>query len=286
MPVQNDALLTNVDKYGGLANQTYGNIIAGAQLGIGPRLVNIDSVTPLVFPNAIVVVTHTPTMFDNIPHANEILCALLERWAKTVDGISPNMTISELDGFKMQNKQTAKMPGTTGYDDLTPTFTFQEIPGNLIYRFFELWLKMMSHPDTGYSQLSSIFQGETIPPFIYSYFTTDIMIIQPDITLQPENIIDAYFLCTMWPKSPGGELGVKREVGFDGETKERSVEFNSLLQRNSNTYRVGQTILDVLQLHRLNFDLAKPISLQIEDKLKDSGVTKTIEEMKAELVEV
>ena len=286
MAVQTDALIHNVDKFAGLTNQTYNNIIKGAQLGIGPRLAYIDSVTPQVFPNAIIIVTHTPTMFDNVPYAKEVLCTLLEKGAKTVDGISPNMSIAELDGFKLQNKQTTKMPGTTGYDDMNPSFTFQEVVGNFVYRFFETWLKWMCHPETGYSQLSSIFVNETIPPFVYSYFTCDFMVIQPDITLQPENIIDGFFITCAWPKSPGGEIGIKREIGFDGETKERSVEFNCIMQRSSNTFKVAQTILDILQMHRLNFDLAKPITTQIEDKLKETGVTKTLEELKQELIEV
>jgi len=58
MAVQTDALIHNVDKIAGLSNQSYANIIKGAQLGLGPRLTYIDSATPLVFPNAIIIVTN------------------------------------------------------------------------------------------------------------------------------------------------------------------------------------------------------------------------------------
>jgi hypothetical protein len=285
MPTMTDSLLYDVNSFAGLKNKTYANVAQGAQLGLGPNLPKIDAVTPMVMPNAQIIVTHVPTMFDNIPNAPEILCALIERFAQTVDNISPTMSIAELDGIKLQNKQTLKVPGTMTIDDLSPTFTFKEVVGGLVQFFFETWLKMMSHHETGYSQLSSLFQSDSIPPFTYSYFSMDIMVIQPDITLTPENIIDAYFLSCMWPKT-FGDIGIKREIGSDGETKDRSVEFSSVLQRNPNTYKVGQVIMDILQMHKVNFDLAAPIATQIEDKLIDSGVTKEIEEIKSEFTDV
>lgn len=286
MATMKGSLIHNVDYFGGKKDQTYVNIVKGGQLGFGPVVVNMDAATPLVYPNAIIIVTHTPNVFNYFPYANDILVSLIEKHAKTVDGISPNMTLGEVDGYTLQNKQPVTMPGVSGYDQLSPTFTFQEVLGNLVYNFFEFWVKILSHPDTGYSQLSSLLRGRDIDPLVFSDFCMDICVIQPDMTLQPKNIIDGFFLTHMWPKSPGGELGVKREVGGDVESKERSVEFAAVLQRNPNTYRAAQMIMKLLNLHKVNYDLALPLTTEIEKRISDTGIRKDIEEIFNEFSEL
>jgi len=286
MPTMKDSLIKNVDYFAGKTNQVYSNIIKGGQLGVGPRIPNIDAATPLVFPNALIIVTHTPDMFDEIPYANEILTTLIGRQAQSVDGISPNLTISEVDGYTMENGQPVMMPGISKYDQLTPTFTIKEVAGNLVSRFFETWIIMMSDPNTGYSKLSSVLNSTEIDPLVFSYFSMDIAVIQPDVTLLPKNIIDGYFLTCMWPKNNGGELGVKREVGGDVEGKERSIEFNAVLQKSTSTYRACQTIMEMLKLHEANFDNQIPITTEIDHKLSDTGISAEIEEIVNEFKEI
>lgn len=279
MPALSNSLITNVNYFAGRNNQSYSNIMKGGQLGIGPQIPNIDAATPLVFPNAICIVTHVPTMFDEITYAPEILTSLIEKHAQNVDGISPNLTLSEVEGYTMQNGQVTKMPGITKYDELSPSFTFRELQGNIINRFFETWLSMMSEPNTGYSNLSSMLNTEDIDPLLYSYFSMDIAVIQPDITLLPKNIIDGFFFTCMFPKSAGGELGVKRQVGGDVETKERSVEFTGVLQRSNTTYRACQLIMETLGLHKANYDNQVPITTEIDNQLKDTGISQEIEDI-------
>lgn len=285
MPNLTESLLWDIDTFAGMKGKTYANVVEGAQQGLGPNLPKIDGASPLVMPNAQLIVTHVPTMFDNIPNAPEILCALIERYADTVDGISPTLSIAALEGTKMQNKQIAKIPGAASMDEITPSFTFKELVGNLVQYFFTTWINMMAHHDTGYSQMASLFQADSIPPFTYSYFSMDICVLQPDITLTPENLIDAYFLSCMWPTTIG-EFGAKREMGFDGETKDRTVEFPCVVQRNANTYKIGQRIMDVLKAHTINYDVTAPIATQIGDQLQDTGITKEIETLKSEFVDV
>lgn len=285
MPVLTNSLLNDVDYFAGMQGKTYANIAKGSQVELGASMPKIDAVTPLVLPNAQIVVTHTPTMFDNIPNANSILCALIQKWHESVTGIDPTINMSTVDGPKLQNRQTMKMPGVMSYSDLTPTFVFKEVVGGLILYFFEMWVKMLGHIDTGFSSLASIFQSDTIPPFTYSYFSMDIAVIQPDITLTPENIIDGYFITCMFPTTIG-TLGIKRERGGDPVLPERSIEFTGVLQRNNNTYKVCQNIMELLQMHKVDFDNAVPLTDKISDKLTDISVQNEIETLKSEFISV
>jgi hypothetical protein len=108
----------------------------------------------------------------------------------------------------------------------------------------------------------------------------DICVIQPDITLVPKNIIAAFFVTCMFPKT-SGELGSKREIGADAVTMERSVEFNGTLQKNTNTLKAGQMILELLGLHKTNYDLAPSLSDNVSDTLSNTpgNLTSQIKEI-------
>jgi len=258
-------------------NGTINNIAEGGQLGLGPRLPNIDAATPLVFPSVVPVVTHIPTMFYAVDNLPELLTSLITLHTKTIDGIDFGYTVEEGDGYTLTDGQDVKVPTISKRAAISPTMTMQEVQGNLCWTVFNTWMSMLSHPDTGFSKLSSFIGSEDIDPFVFSFFSMDIMFIQFDITMLPKNIIDAVFVTCMWPKS-AGNLGIKKEVGTS-TTQERSIEFNGILQHNYNTLRAGQIIAEMLGLHKANFDYAVPIATDIDKEISDLGISNEISEI-------
>lgn len=256
---------------------TVNNIMEGGQLGLGSRLPNIDAATPLVFPSVVPVITHVPTMFYQVDKMPELLKALVEQHTKTIDGVDFGYTVEEGDGYTLTDGQDVKVPLRGKRAAISPTMTLQEIQGNIVFNFMKTWMSMLSHPDTGFSKLSSFIGSEDIDPFVFSYFSMDLLLIQFDITMLPKNIIDAVFVTCMWPKG-AGNIGIKKEVGTS-TTQERSLEFNGILQHNYNTYRAGQIIAEMLSLHKANFDYAVPIATDLDSEVKDLGISNEISEI-------
>lgn len=277
MGVFERALLSQVENISSNPNATIGNVLSGGQLGLGPRLANIDAATPLVFPPTVAVVTHIPTMMKRVPYMPELLKAIIEQHAKTIDGVDFGYTLEEVDGYILNDGQTVKAPSVAKRTEIAPSITFPEYIGNPIWNMFKTWITMMVQPDTGYSKLSSMLATDDIDPMVFSAFSMDIILIQFDITMLPKNIIDAAFVTTMYPKVTGN-LGLKREIGVS-QTPERNIEFSGIVQHNTNTFRAGQIIAEMLGLHRANFDVSIPVATQVESEIEDFGLYNEIEEV-------
>ena len=263
-------LISNAGLIGATDSSTIADISYGAQLGYGPNLPQIDGATPLVMAPVVAIVTHIPTMFANVNNAPETLKALVERHAKEITGIDFGY---QLDGSPTpvgQDGQEMYMPTNSKRTPVTPTFTWQELQGNLVWNFHKNWIEMIKQPDTQASMLSSLDLGTAMAPMLMSSFTMDILFIQFDSTMRPENIIDAWFITNMWPQETG-LIGAKRQIGHS-EMPERQVAYYGVLQHNRNTKSVGQIIAAQLGLHRANYDFAVPASVSIDSNISDMGL--------------
>ena len=155
MTVLQDALLNNVEHITASGNGTLNNIEIGGQLGVSAHLPAIDASTPLVFPPAIPVITHIPTMFKKIPKMPGILKALVERHAKTITGIDFGYELEEGAGYTLADGQEVKVPTKNKRTAISPNMTFPEIQGNLVWNFFKTWMSLINHPDSHFSKLAS-----------------------------------------------------------------------------------------------------------------------------------
>jgi len=285
MASMTNALIKNVANIANDNSATISNIAEGGQLGVGPHIPNIDAATPLVFAPAIPIITHVPTMFSKVKPMAGILKSLVERNAKAITGIDFGYELDEGSGYILADGQEAKVPTKNKRTAISPNMTFPEIQGNLVWNFFRTWMSMISHPDTHHSKLAAMNPvGEAMDPFVYSSFCMDMLFIQFDPTMLPENIIDAIFVTTMYPKTTG-IMGIKREVGTT-DVQERSIDFNGIVTHNSNTYAAGKAIAKVLGLHKANFDFAKPVASSIEKPASGLGVEKEISEIMQDFQEI
>lgn len=273
-----DALLNNVENISNNPKATINDLSKGGQLGLGPRLANIDAATPLVFSPAVPIVTHIPTMFKEIPKMKEILKVMIERHAKTITGVDFGYELDEGSAYILADGQEAKIPTKNKRTAISPNMTFAEIQGNLVWNFFRQWMSMISDPDTHSSKLAAMTNNSDIDPFVYSYFCMDILLINFDPTMLPKNIIDATFITTMWPKTTG-QLGMKREIGTTDGGIERSIDFNGIVQHNSAVYNAAVSIAESLQLHKGRFEYATPVATAIESDAANLGVSAEIAEI-------
>lgn len=277
MAIMQNPLMRQIQNITNAPDGTIANLVDNAgQLGVGPQLTRIDAATPLVFPPIVPIITHVPTMFRSFPHAVSILKALVERHTKTITGIDFGYEIEEGTGYALADGQEAKVPTKTKRTAVSPSMTFAEVNGNLVWNFFKFWITMMCDADTHHSRLAAVMtENDQMDPFVYSFFAMDIMFIQFDITMKPENIIDATFGTTIWPKTTGN-IGMQKEIGVSN-IQERSIDFNGIIQHNENTYNAGVAIAEMLNLHKANFDFALPIASSIEEAAQQQGVQQEIE---------
>ena len=280
MTVLSGALLKQVANICNNPSATISDITKGGQLGVGPRLAMIDAATPLTFTAAVPIITHIPTMFSSAGANSQmgaILKALVERMSKTITGVDFGYELDEGSAYMLADGQEAKIPTKNKRTAIAPNMTFPEIGGNLVWNFFRQWMAMISSPDTHFSELASMANADVVDPFVYSYFSMDMLLISFDPTMLPQNIIDAVFITTMWPKTTG-QLGMKREIGTS-ETPERSIDFNGIVQHNSNVYQAAVAIATTLGLHKENFNYATPVATAIEDASVDLGLQAEVTEI-------
>ena len=294
----NPSLLTGINNICNAQNATINDISVGGQLGVGPRLANIDGATPLVFAPVIPIITHIPTMFtpqggtttssaSTSTSGNTmggILKSLVERHSKTITGVDFGYEMDEGSAYILADGQEAKIPTKNKRSQISPNMTFAEIQGNLVWNFFRQWMMMISNPDTHFSSLASMANGsDSMNPFVYSYFSMDLLLISFDPTMLPQNIIDAVFITTMWPKTTG-QLGIKREIATS-ETPERSIDFNGIVQHNSNVYQAAVAIAQTLNLHKENFQFATPIATSIETTAVNMGIQQEVTDIMSKFVD-
>ena len=231
------------------------NIIDGGQLGTGIQITRLDAATPLVFNPAVLVVTQTPAMWDPYPYAQKMLKSLVEVHAKQVTGLDVSYTLETQTTPVGWDGQEMKVPTRTTRAGVDPSFTWQEVTGNLIWNFMRKWIFDIQHPDTNASLMSATLDAnQTMPPFLMSSFCMSMMAIQFDPTMLPENIIDGFYYTCMFPTGTG-DFGIERSHGTT-KIMDRTIQFTALVQHNENTKWLAQEMATILQFHKVNYNKA------------------------------
>ena len=232
------------------------NLIEGGQLGTGIQITRLDAATPLVFNPAVVVVTQTPAMWDNFPYAQKMLKSLVEVHPKSISGIDVSYTLETASTPVGWDGQEMKVPTRSTRNAVDPSFTWQEVTGNLIWNFIRKWIFDIQHPDTNASLMSAVISDDNtiMPPFLMSSFCMSMLAIQFDMTMRPENIIDGFYYTCMFPTQTG-DFGLERTHGTT-KAMERTVQFTGLVQHNENTKWLAQEMATILQFHKVNYNKA------------------------------
>lgn len=252
-----NALLQNVTQLGTEGRTAVADMTRGGQLGTGIRFPNIDAASPLVFNPAVIVVTHVPKMWEYHPKLQEMLKSIVETHAKSITGIDFGYQMETADTIVGHDGQTQKVPTRSTRTQISPSMTFQEVSGNLIWNLIRMWIYDMQHPDTNFSNLSAQLDGQNVAPWLMSSYSMSMVAIQFDPTGLPERIIDAAFYTNLFPTDTT-ELGIQRALGSSPEIKERTIPFTGIVQHNENTKELGYHIAKMLNLHKIAYDFAVP----------------------------
>jgi hypothetical protein len=161
---------------------------------------------------------------------------------------------------------------------------FPEVLGNLVWNMMRLWITWISDPDTQSSRLSQLGNVDTNQPMLASSYAMDMLFIQPGRTLRPEDMVDAWIFTNLWPKETSA-AGYQRTIG-EVTRPERSIPFAGVYQHNTNTRHVGRSVMEVLGMHRVNFDIATPVMSQISDRIADLGVQEETARAVRDFVEI
>lgn len=258
------------------------DIQKGGQLGVGPRIMNLDSATPQVFSPAIIVMMQTPGMWKDIPSLTRIIKSLWELHAKSISGIDFGYTLNTADSLVGHDGQNISMPLNTQRSQVSPSVSWTELYGNLVWNVHYKWLMDMNHPDTQTSYLSA--QAElasgadgisSIPPWLITTFSCSFMAIQPDVYGTYDRIIDAAFYTCCFPTETGN-LGIKREIN-NHEQQERTINYKAIVQHNDNTREVGALIMKALNFHKVDYQRALTLP-NVGGNLEEHGHQKSVKE--------
>lgn len=256
-PFMSDALLDKVVGMGSHLSGTVANVSRSGQNGTGVRLTKLDGATPLAFNPCIPLVLTVPTMWNKFPQKQEILRALMETHARNISGINFSYAL-ETDPKQIgHDGQQMDTPTKSTRSQPSPSATFTEYTGNIIYNFFKDWIFDIQHPDTNASGLPAMgVENSDMPGWTMSAYAMSMLFIQPDPTGLPERIIDAFIICNMFPKDIG-EIGFERQLGTT-TIPERTINFTGIVQHNNNTKELGIRMMKLLGLHRINYSNSLP----------------------------
>ena len=249
--------LSQVEGIGAGPNQTVANIIDGAQNGVGTHIPYIDGTQPQVFNPIYWVVLGYPSIWDlkGYEYNKAIAKALMERHATSISGIDISYTLNYSDGQIGHDSQVLSTPTNTVRNAVSPSFTFRELKGNLVWNFFKRWLWDINHPDTNASFVAALIEDESMfPEWVVSTYSMTCMAIQFDETGLPGKIIDAVVYAGMFPTETG-DMGLEKQLG-SSKTMDRTINFKAIMQHNANTRELGIYVAEALNLHRMNYNIA------------------------------
>ena len=271
MSVMNGSIIANGGSFGSTPSSPIADVVDGGQLGLGPLLANLDANTPPVFLPAQIVVTHVPTFFNYIPNGTAIFKSLFETHLVSLDGINPTYTM-DVDGTPVGRDGQMQNVGTKQTrSQITPTATWPEKIGNVIWNMGRMWMNAIHDIDTQAASMAGLIPSTTaLPPHVASMFAADLMVIQYDTTYRPENIIGAQFLTNFFPTEIGGPEYTMNVT--ESHRPDRTFTFTAIAQDNNNTVAVAKSLATLTNLHLINYQDALPIAQSIESQLSNEGM--------------
>lgn len=257
-------LVSNGSKY--VANVNLQGI-----LGFMPRLDLIDASTPQVMRQANVVVASVPTLFQKIPNGVVMFKTIMESFVQNITGIDVGYTL-ETSGYPAGNDgQQLLAPLDAKRSPISPSFTFPEIVGNVIYNFMKNWMFMIRSPDTQASALAGLIDASVeLPPHTISSYAADLLILQYDTTLRPENMIDGFMITNLFPTDIG-TFGLQKEMG-QSVRPDRTIQFSGIIQHNASTKAMAISVANLYGLHRVDPDSAPAVVSDANAIVANSGL--------------
>jgi hypothetical protein len=272
--MDNNSIISDAVKYGLGEGQIAANIADGATLGVGLHSASLDAATPLIFTPTQFIVLHTPSMYKNTPEVGTMIKALIETHATAVSGVDVTYSLETAETPVGHDGQQMQVPTQTKREAVTPSFTFTEVTGNLVWNLFVQWMTDIQDPDTNASMAR--MEDDDIQ-FMSSAYSMSMVGIQFDPSGMAKNIIDAAFYTNMFPTDPGGSLGMERNIATS-KTMERAVNFTGHVQHNKTTLALGKEVASIMQDAKVRYGgLRAPYNPAVADAIANSGIKQEVE---------
>jgi len=252
-------------------NDFIANIGRPGMYGTATQTRYIDASAPLVLEPVVPIVIKLPDMYNPYPLLQGAIKNLIETRVTTISGIDIQYTMDVAARPAGNDGQQMEVPIQTKRSPISPSFVIPEIFGNPVWNIFTQWAWDTKHPDSGIA----FSRFENPPPYIPSSYSMSIMFIQFDPSHRPENIIDVGFVTNMFPKDPGGAIGMEKNIATS-KSPDRTIAFSGMLQHNQAVRNIGKAIATELQLHKVDLNLLPPTYSQVSDAIKSSGISKEL----------
>ena len=284
------SLLQGLDHIGVPNPYTYvANIRDSGQLGLGMNVPMLDGASALAFPPAIIVVLHTPNMYqeydqqyesEGLPGMRKTIKTLMETFAKSVSGIDFGYTVETESNPAGPSGQQIEDPTNVKRSDVSPVFTYQELTGNPIWNIHKRWMSDIQHPDSHISMAGSQHMIDlprrSRKPRTRASYSAAFAIIQPDTTHDPDQIIGCSIVVNVFPKDIG-TIGYERTIG-NTQLRERSVTYSGLVIDNEFTHELGIGLMRNIQMARVDFMRRAIGYTDVETAIRNSGLQKEVSE--------
>lgn len=261
----------------------------GGQHGYVPQLNEWISNQAYVRRNVIPVLLEVPRFFQFMPDTPswiKSLKSLVEVHCRSIEGLNAGLTVAFEDhpvgGAGEVQQEFTKVTRERS----EPTFTFIEKYGMPIQTFLDSWIRYgMADPETGFSLLTTLANGQTLPSdYLADWYTMSMAFIEPDPT--HTRCLKCWICSNMMPDGTGEIIG-KRDLTAPGEISTLTVKFTALTQFNLGTLAYGQALLNEINLRNANPNLRPPFINRDQanvGSLSGDGYHSNIKELSAQAV--
>lgn len=271
-----EQILKNMSSLGITDTAWVANTDLGGQLGLGLRAPNLDASAPLVLPNVVPIVIHTPTMYnDNLP-MQYIMKNMVECFAKSITGIDVNYTEDFDETPVGHDGQNLSFPKKTKRAGINPNIIYQELLGNPFWNAHRKWMTDFQNPDTNVSYVGMSDELTIVP----SHYSMSVLFIQYDLTHRPDNIIDAFIVSNMFPQETGA-LGSEKQIA-EHRSIERSISYTGLLHHTNQIRLIAKEVATAMAIHTVNYwkdapSISQGVEGHIQSNIIDTGLSKDIQ---------
>ena len=211
----------------------------------------LDTTTPLVYGQLIPTLIHAPTIFqrygeDASAKLIRFLKFLIESHATSITGVDVEYTLEVASSPSGLDGQQYKVPQRTTLAEPSPSFTWDELNGNVIYNFIKNWILLMRHNRTQTSSKHYPIQSESPindispKPIVSSDISATVLFTQYGSSGDVNDIIDAFLITNMYPTGTT-PAGYQRDIN-EQVKPERSIPFTGVLEHSPVIYAFAQRI--------------------------------------------
>lgn len=220
----------------------------GGQFGYSNNLSEWLSDQAYVRGHLIPFVLRMPRFFDLMPDSDkyrQITKELFERRARVIEGFNAGLKVDVDEHAFGSAGEMMQEPTNVTRARTEPSFTWQEIYGNVIQRYLSTWIRYgIMDPDTKFSLLATV-DGSRPDDRLADWYTMSMAFVEADPTHR--KVVKSWFVTNMYPLETGEIIG-KRDTTAAQEMVPLTIPFAGIASSNLGSTKLAQALLDSIDL--------------------------------------